>query len=270
MKIKIIKTFLIVLISVLLLASGGVIALTLYADDIIYNPTNSEFKVDNAQDALDELYELVGNGSFIDTTYLGTVNQTNNTVNCWLIPGYKNLTADDFIVEYISANSSMYIYMNPSGAVGYCSAGMSKTYDANNGVLTIGGLNGTHSDAHGGDFGSGGTLYVTAKVHLIKSKKLLGNVAYNSNTINCSSSAGYENLTADNFVVEYASANSSMYIYMNPSGTVGYGSASMSKSYNPTTGVLTVGGLNGTHTDARGDGGSGGTLRITGKVYLVK
>ena len=43
MKTKIIKTFLIVLISVLLLASGGVIALTLYADDIIYNPTNSEF-----------------------------------------------------------------------------------------------------------------------------------------------------------------------------------------------------------------------------------
>ena len=61
-----------------------------------------------------------------------------------------------------------------------------------------------------------------------------------------------------------------MYIYMNPNGGVGTGSASMSKSYNPNTGVLSVGGLNGTHRDSRGDGGSGGTLRVNAKVYLVK
>ena len=53
------KYVLIILIAICLFASGGVVALTLYADDIIYNPTDSNFKVDNAQSALDELYNMI-------------------------------------------------------------------------------------------------------------------------------------------------------------------------------------------------------------------
>jgi len=58
--------FLTVIICFLLFGGIGVVALTLYADDIIYNPTNSEFTVDNAQSALDELYQLVDESSVGD------------------------------------------------------------------------------------------------------------------------------------------------------------------------------------------------------------
>lgn len=47
------------LITILVSGIGTVTALTLYADDIIYNPSNNAFNVDNADDALNELYKLV-------------------------------------------------------------------------------------------------------------------------------------------------------------------------------------------------------------------
>ena len=48
-----------VIICTLVFSSIGVVALTLYADDIIYNPSNTEFNVEDAQGALDYLYTKV-------------------------------------------------------------------------------------------------------------------------------------------------------------------------------------------------------------------
>ena len=49
------------IISILLTGSIGVVALTLYADDIIYTPANTNWKIDNAESALNDLYVLTNN-----------------------------------------------------------------------------------------------------------------------------------------------------------------------------------------------------------------
>ena len=52
------RTALFIIAFILTFGIGSVTALTLYADDIIYNPSNPDFAVDDAQTALDTLYEL--------------------------------------------------------------------------------------------------------------------------------------------------------------------------------------------------------------------
>ena len=61
---KIIKIFLLALTISLSFGIGGVIAITLKANDVIFNPSDSEFAVDNVEDALNKLYEVANSSDF--------------------------------------------------------------------------------------------------------------------------------------------------------------------------------------------------------------
>jgi hypothetical protein len=78
----------------------------------------------------------------------------------------------------------------------------------------------------------------------------------------------YETLTASDFILEYSSAsgNATFHDYYNNynSMTV-YGSATFSKSYNPQTGILGIGGYS--YTNTKYDG-SNARITINSSIYL--
>lgn len=134
------------IISILLTGGICVSAVALKADDIIYNPSNSEWKVDNAEDALNNLYELSANtngGIFdkvldiniMDETYDYKKTYTKTyTVNIKdkYPEVYDKLTIDNFISDF--SNSQVQAQISGDGWVAsYVSIG--KTYT--DGVLTI-------------------------------------------------------------------------------------------------------------------------------------
>jgi len=72
------------IISILLTSSIGVVALTLYADDIIYTPANTNWKIDNAESALNDLYTMT------NTKLTENYNNGYNAgYNAGYTPGYN-------------------------------------------------------------------------------------------------------------------------------------------------------------------------------------
>ena len=80
MKNKFIKISLVILTIFTLVSGIGVIAITLVADDIIYSSSHDEWNVDNAQDALDELYELVELGMINDLQSQYTIEKAKQYI----------------------------------------------------------------------------------------------------------------------------------------------------------------------------------------------
>ena len=89
-------------------------------------------------------------------------------------------------------------------------------------------------------------------------------------TIDCTSIPNYQNLTVDDFIVAYKSVSTSSYIYMNPSGGLGTVYGSVSKSYNASTGVLTVNGLTLSFSPANANHGAGGSGKVVADIYCIK
>lgn len=143
---SILKIFLLFLSFVLTLGIGGVAALTLYADDIIYNPSNSDFKVSDAQQALDELYAMSSNGSSGTIYKLGSCTSTA-TFSIANIVGKENVgnySSNDFLVVSGGVSTSLEADADSShiGHDATASFGLSApsvSYNNTTGVVTVGG-----------------------------------------------------------------------------------------------------------------------------------
>lgn len=107
-----------------------VFAYSLNLSDISYTPTNENFEVNNAQEAIDKLYEL-SQDTGVEVVNLGTAA----TIDVSSYDGYENFTEDNFLVTIVSFSAST------STVNGYQSGGgtatVTKSYNAETGVLTI-------------------------------------------------------------------------------------------------------------------------------------
>lgn len=269
MKNNFFKNILFLVALVLSFGVGGVTALTLVADDIIYNPKNSDFAVDNAQDALDQLYDMVENysgGGMKSVIYLGT-EKSYNIKTLYPDVDYTTLTNDNFIVgtegsdySYNGSSSTGYTCYQTSGGYSVdlgnknynCSRTMSAThsYNALTGVLTI-----TSSNA---------TPFAYFVVKPEKGIVDLGSAAGTYNIKELYPNIDYTKLTVDHFAVGFTSGthsySSSKKVsgYCYPSDTSGgyqvnsnwsyscSGAVKTTKSYDASTGVLTVTASNAT------------------------
>ena len=117
-----------IIIGGLIFGGIGVAAVTLTAKQITYTPSNSEFNATNAEEALNKLYEM---GSNIESIiYLGQGTSFNVTS----YEGYQNFTADNFIVEPISAGLASVGGMSHKANYVYMGLTLNKSYS--NGVLS--------------------------------------------------------------------------------------------------------------------------------------
>lgn len=120
------------LITILVSGIGTVTALTLYADDIIYNPSNTNFKVSDAKGALDKLYESIsqkGGGNAV--VFTSSPVDMKQYTDRW-----AELTNADFKVGATSAGSSA---SAKNGNTGTCSTNytIGYSYNAATGQLTF-------------------------------------------------------------------------------------------------------------------------------------
>lgn len=101
----------------------------------------------------------------------------------------------------------------------------------------------------------------------------IGSITGNG-TINCSSLSNYQNLTVDNFLVNLISIPNiniqcDAYPY-NAAGVCTSAGATVSKSYNQETGVLTVKGLSITLTVSNsGIYPKNGTVKLSASIYCI-
>lgn len=134
--------------------------------------------------------------------------------------------------------------------------------------------------------GSGATTQYYAQLGAdAASKKLLGSTVVklgSGSSYNLTSYAGYKNFTIANFLLDVKSisgnGNYDGYVggqfHINKGGGA---SASPSKSYNPTTGILTISGLSGSSERRASDSGDGWSYNGTERgscsakvdVYLI-
>ena len=93
----------------------------------------------------------------------------------------------------------------------------------------------------------------------------------NSNSYNLSNYEGYQDFTINNIIVEVLSISTSGYTQSGYSGNISC-AANISKTYNPSTGALTIGNLSCSQINTATTGGSvtnSITTSISYKVYLI-
>lgn len=138
---------------------------------------------------------------------------------------YENLTASDIHIE-------MFNFFNTNQTDGICS--FSKTYDASTGTLTV---NGSSGAAFYGNIDSIGVFIVKDSSKYITGIPIAGksgtfgggNATYNIS----SRYANYADLTADDIIIEAFS-------YWNTNSGSYNGQVSISKTYDPNTGVISL------------------------------
>ena len=113
----------------------GVAAVTLNADKIKYTPISEKYTATNAQEALDEIYNLAENSkvkrivvaSDVDGYGAKSFDVTS------MIPEYASLTADNFALVVTGSYEKIDDYSVGSPGI---------SYDPSTGVVTIGGIHG--------------------------------------------------------------------------------------------------------------------------------
>ena len=160
--------------------TAGVVALTLYADDIIYNPSNSNFNANTAEDALNELYELVQNTSGTDGKIesLGTSTTHSYDMKALYPNEYQNFTVDDFVVEVktgsnqsSSYNSDSYLSRTDHNAISVGTYTLNKNYNQTTGIFTASATissSGHVARYNGNYWAHSGASYLTSSVYFLK------------------------------------------------------------------------------------------------------
>ena len=258
---RIIITF---IISGIIFGSIGVYASNLYkASDIAY--TKKDGTISNVNDEINNLYEIIENGSNnsneISIVSLGTAT-SYNIKEMFPSIDYKQLTNDNFIVGTENADytftgtgsSGVHCYPSSGGydtsvTVSYTcnrSASISKSYDASTGILTVTATNATPFS------------YLILNPESTVVYLGAGDKEYNIKELY--PGIDYTKLTTDNFSVGFTSGSHSY----KQSKSVGHrcaqtsggydntqsasftctGTISVTKSYDPSTGILTITGTN--------------------------
>ncbi len=124
--------------------------------------------------------------------------------------------------------------------------------------------------------GAGATYYVqlgadaASKKQLGRRARLIGTITGNG-SVSCAGISGYNKLNINDFIVEIASIGVTASYYRSGSGTgdSASGTCGISKSYNASTGVLSVSGL--AYSLMAGNSANYGkaVLSATAKIYLV-
>lgn len=190
--------------------------------------------------------------SMLNFTFVESTNYTIQSVHgdytltttCTAGNECQNMTVNDFILSVDKV-------VIPEPAHGTMT--ISKTYDPSTGKLTF-----KRSSLIGQNF-----ITYSGKVHMIKNPKLVATASGNySISINLTSLEKYSSMTADDFYYEITQLIAPEAPYEADSETMGVsGDITISKSYNASTGILTI-----QRSSIKGTG----TLSFEVNVYIVK
>jgi len=236
--------------------SIGVYAVSVASSDVSYDNSNSGSEATTVSEAIDDLYTKTnscsdGSGAFY---YLGRGTSFNvKSMYPWIDP--SQLTIDNFIIgadsaARISAQAKVGSLYNQTSA-SYSAFSISKSYNPSTGALTLGGngysIKACLSDSYSycSNAYAGGA--VSPFVYLnINSSKFIDLGAGTSFDIKSSyPNVDYASLTTDNFIVGTMAASSLSGTSLNSAHqylSTYMSGFTLSKSYNNTTGVLSVGG----------------------------
>lgn len=219
--------------------------------------------------SLDEIPEVILKNTGTFCYYLG--EGTSFNVKDYFPTKYKSFTEDNFVVgaKGLSASGGggcpyrNDISMSVSGG-----GNISYTYDSSTGDLKITGISASASVNHGG---ASASFKVTGYYAYIVSSVRSNNCYYlgTGASFDVSNITGYQNLTADNFIV----AVSGGHAYGSTHGTSASTSTTITKSYDSSTGKLTIKGYY-VSSDADTDDTEDGSfyhvnMTINTQVYLV-
>lgn len=123
----------------------GVAAITLTAKEIKYTPSNENFTVTNASDAIDELYKIAGTVSksrVVSKAFSLSVSGTSNNTTTYfsetysisitdICPNYEKLTKENI---YFALNEGTTVLTGPAYSAMYIS---NYSYEPSTGIVTV-------------------------------------------------------------------------------------------------------------------------------------